>query len=286
MKALAEFAMRGRFQSLLVAVLGAGSTLFCWVSASIIALMTLRRGVSQGFGLLAWAILPAAVLLQVYGQGGPLVLLIATTLMATVLRVTVSLSLAMLTAVPLAVLTGLCILLFGQHMLAEISGFFDQFLTNLEQQVAASGGAGTLPRPSAVQIAGLLGAVTAALASACLLLARWWQAVLYNPGGFAGEFRTLRYPRVLVAVLALTALALLGLGREYVNWAAICLVPLNFVGIALVHAWVASRSGGTGWLVGFYMLWLIFDPVKLLVVCLAIVDSWLNFRQRWGQPRP
>ena len=33
----------------------------------------------------------------------------------------------------------------------------------------------------------------------------------------------------------------------------------------------------------FYITWVIFDPVKLLVVFIAIADSWLNFRQRWAQ---
>jgi hypothetical protein len=32
----------------------------------------------------------------------------------------------------------------------------------------------------------------------------------------------------------------------------------------------------------FYIAWLLFDPVKLLVVLFAIADSWLNFRQRWS----
>ena len=33
----------------------------------------------------------------------------------------------------------------------------------------------------------------------------------------------------------------------------------------------------------FYVAWLIFDPVKLLVVFIAIADSWVNFRQRWSR---
>ncbi len=65
MKALAQFVMRGRFQARLVAVVGAGSTPFCWISASVIALITLRRGVPQGFSLLAWAVMPAAAMLLV-----------------------------------------------------------------------------------------------------------------------------------------------------------------------------------------------------------------------------
>ena len=31
-----------------------------------------------------------------------------------------------------------------------------------------------------------------------LLLARWWQSALFNPGGFRKEFYALRLPRILV----------------------------------------------------------------------------------------
>ena len=60
MKGLASFVMRGRLQALVVAVAGAGSLLFCWVSAAAIALVTLRRGAGPGAWLLFltsfWAI--------------------------------------------------------------------------------------------------------------------------------------------------------------------------------------------------------------------------------------
>jgi len=49
----------------------------------------------------------------------------------------------------------------------------------------------------------------------------------------------------------------------------------------LIHARAQMRGRGTGWLTVFYIAWLIFDPVKLLVVIFAIADSWFNFRQRW-----
>ena len=61
MRGLAEFIMRGRWQALAVAVLGAGSLLFGWISASAVALVTLRRGVVTGAWLTLWALLPAAL---------------------------------------------------------------------------------------------------------------------------------------------------------------------------------------------------------------------------------
>ena len=48
MKGLAAFIMRGRFQALLVTVAGAGSLMFCWISAAAVALVILRKGVGPG----------------------------------------------------------------------------------------------------------------------------------------------------------------------------------------------------------------------------------------------
>jgi hypothetical protein len=115
----------------------------------------------------------------------------------------------------------------------------------------------------------------------CLLLARYWQAALYNPSGFGDEFRAMRYAPGVATAMALVAVAVSALGVEYRTWAVIGMLPLNFAGLALVHARVRSRGQGSGWLFGFYAAWIIFDPLKLMVVFAAIADSWFDFRQRW-----
>lgn len=283
MKGLASFVMRGRLQALLVTMAGAGSIMFCWISAAVVALVTLRRGVGPGAGLLAWALLPAGTLMLVFGDSSPLMLLVGTAVMAMVLRLTVSLSLSMLVAVAVGAVSGLGLLIFGETMLAQLVTLFDEFLGNMERQLASgSDQAVSLVRPTALQIAGMLATANAMLSALCLLLARWWQAELYKPGGFGGEFRSLYYPPVVSALLALAALGLAALGTQYRSWGALCLVPLMFAGLALVHARAALKGQGKGSLIAFYLAWLFFDPVKFLVVFAAIVDSWLNFRQRWA----
>ncbi len=292
MKGLAEFVMRGRFQALLLTVAGAGSLMFCWISAAVIALVTLRKGAGQGAWLLLWALLPSGVLLYAYGDSGPLALLLGTTVLALVLRATVNLPLAVLGSVVVGGVTGLGLMAFAADYLAAIAGGFGEFLAEMEAQLSqGSEQAVQLARPTAAQIAGMLGAGTGMTSVLCLLLARYWQAALYNPGGFGDEFRALRYPLVVSSVLAVASIALASLGLQYRTWAVIALLPLTFAGLALVHARVRHREQGMGWLTGFYAAWLLLDPVKILVVGVAIADSWFDFRQRWsngtdgGEPR-
>ncbi|MCB1698767.1 MAG: hypothetical protein KDI34_21295, partial [Halioglobus sp.] len=197
MKGLASFVMRGRFQALMVTVAGAGSLLFCWISAAVLALVTLRKGAGAGAGLLAWALLPSGALLYAYGDSGPLTLLVGTTLLAALLRATVNLPLAVLASVPVGFLTGLGVAALGGEYLDQIVAVFGDFIGAMEQQLSQGAEQVVLARPDARQIAGMLGAGTAASSVLCLLLARYWQAALYHPGGFGQEFRALFYPPVV-----------------------------------------------------------------------------------------
>lgn len=281
MKGLAHFVMRGRLQALLIIVAGAGSLLFCWISAAALALVTLRKGAGYGASLFMWALLPAGTLLYVYGDSGPMTLLGGTMVLALVLRSTVSLSLSVLAGVGVGVVIGLVLVAFSAEYLSQMVAFFGEFLGSLEEQLSKEGQTVVLPRPEAGQIAGMLGAAAAMMSILCLLLARYWQAALYNPGGFGLEFRALQYSMPVSAGLAVAAIALWGLGEQYRSWAMICLLPLTFAGLALIHARVDALGQSRGWLTWFYIIWLLFDPVKFVLVLFVIADSWINFRQRW-----
>lgn len=288
MKALAEFIMRGRLQALLVAVVGAGTLMFSWVSAAAIALVTLRKGAGEGVWLLLWAALPAAGLAIMFGDTGPVAMLIGTLLLALVLRGTVSLPLAVLVSVPVGLATGGILLLVADATLALIVEAAERFFAAWEEQLAATGnlpeGGMAFAAPTTGQVAGLLGVANAALCVMSLCIARYWQAALYNPGGFGEEFRQLRLAPGVTGALLLAALGVAAMGTEYRTWAAIFAVPWLFAGLSLVHARTALRGGGTAWLAAFYVLWLVFDILKLMTILFAIADSWLDFRRRWQGP--
>lgn len=289
MKGLAEFAMRGRSQALLVVLIAASTLMFSWIGAAVLALVILRKGVESGAWLLLWALLPTGTLLMVFGDSGPLMNLVGTAVLAIVLRTTVSLPLTLVASAAIGVITGSAMVIFGADALSQIEALLGEFLGNLEQQLgsgrkdAVDAVAIVLHKPNALQIAGMLGLMNAMGSTLCLLLARWWQAVLYNPGGFGEEFRALLLPPAMTLVLMVLAIGLFGSGMDYRTWAGIFVVPLTFAGLALVHARAALRGQGSGWLTGFYLLWLFFDPVKLIVVFVAIADSWIDFRQRWSR---
>ena len=282
MRGLAEFIMRGRWQALAVAILGAGSLLFGWISAAAVALVTLRKGASAGGWLVLWALLPAIVAAWFSGDSGSVLLLGGTFALALVLRATVSLSLAIAASVVVGFASGGSLLLLSDAFLEQLVQVFGAVLEQLEAGLQAENGAVVaLGRPTPVQVAGILAAGNAMTAVLSLLLARYWQAVLYNPGGFQQEFHSLRLPVPWTIALAVLAVLLWLQAPGYSGWAVVAAVPLMFCGFALVHHRAAHKGRGTGWLTAFYVLWFIFDPIKVLILALVVIDGVMDFRSRW-----
>lgn len=286
MRGLAEFIMRGRWQALAVAVLGAGTLLFGWISAAAVALVTLRKGVEAGAWLVLWAMLPAAIAAWMSGDAGSVMLLAGTFALAVVLRTTVSLALTLVCSVLLGFICGAGLLLFNGDFLTQLVQVFGMVFEQLQQSLGdgTTNGVVELAPPTEVQIAGILAGGNAATAIMSLLLARYWQAALYNPGGFRREFHALRLPTLWTAVLAGVGAVLWYQGAGYASWALMFVVPLSFCGFALAHAWVAASGGGTGRLTVMYALWLMLDPVKGVLLAMVLVDAWVDFRSRWRKP--
>tara|TARA_R110000823_G_scaffold198080_6_gene329196 strand:+ start:1106 stop:2047 length:942 start_codon:yes stop_codon:yes gene_type:complete len=283
MKALAEFVMRGRAQALMIAVAGAVIVLFAWVSAAVVALVTLRKGPAEGVWLLAWALLPAAIIAWRFGDTSAVALLLGTASLALVLRATVSLSLALLASVAVGVAAGILMLSVGEAYLEQVRiELVEPYVAYLEQYASRNGEMVTLPRPGAIAIAGMIGTGTSTLSILSLLLARYWQASLYNPGGFGQEFRTLRYPAAVSLALLVGVLLIFSQGAEWRTWAMIGVAPLMFAGLGLVHARARQKAWSGMLLALFYIAWFLFGAMQMLVVMLAVVDGWWDFRGRWG----
>ena len=279
MRGLAEFIMRGRWQALAVTVLSGGSLLFGWISAAAVALVTLRKGVYVGGWLLFWALLPAVVTVWVSGDSGGVLLLGGTFILATILRITGSLPLTIIATVFVGFISAGSLLLFSGDFVMQLTevltNIFGQFSKGLNSNTAA------LPLLTNLQITGILAGGNAAAAGFSLLLARYWQALLYNPGEFKREFHTLRLPRQWTITLAGFGFALWLSNVGITNWALIFVIPLSFCGFALIHAWVAASNGNKSRLIIFYLLWLMIDPIKGILILLVLVDALVDFRSRW-----
>ena len=282
MRGLAEFIMRGRWQALAVAVLGSGSLLFGWISAAAIALVTLRKGTASGGWLVLWAMLPAAIVAAMSGDMGSVMLLLVAFCLSVILRETVSLSLALIASVPLAMLGGLALIALNGPFLEDLVATFNEALRQLEQDTT-SDQQGELAFTSLAvpQVGALLAIGNTVVAVLAVLLGRYWQALLYNPGGFGQEFRALRLPQGAVVSLVALGTVLWLQGDEWRVWSAVAVMPLTVVGFALVHAYAAHTDKGVTWLTLMYTLWIVLDPIKWVWLGFVMADVFVDFRARW-----
>jgi hypothetical protein len=120
-----------------------------------------------------------------------------------------------------------------------------------------------------------------------LLLGRWWQAGLYNPGGFRVEFLGLKGGKSLgtatLLVMALVWLAFGKLAEMSANVLIVLFVFYTFVGTAVLHC-VFTGMKGSRFLVPFlYFILLAIPHFMVLVAVCGLVDTWLNLRNKLKQ---
>jgi hypothetical protein len=284
MRALAEFIMRGRMQATLVVVVSAALPLLFWLSAAAGSLVLLRRGWSDAIGILAWALLPAAGWWY-FGEPRPLLVLIGALGLALLLRANLSWNRVLLCSVAFGLVYGLVLGAEFREpidaMALELQKLMPQMLDGVHQQMSVDERA-RLDSLIAPVLTGLIAALLQIVSLLSLMLGRFWQAQLYNPGGFGREFRALRLPIPLAMLLLVGMLLGPNLGPQMAMLTPLCSVPLAFVGIALLHGVVAQGRLGKFWLVGLYITLLLFMQLTYpLLVVLAIVDSLIDFRGRF-----
>ncbi|UTW09435.1 hypothetical protein [Pseudomonas benzenivorans] len=286
MRALAEFIMRGRVQATLVVVGSAALPLLFWLSAAAGSLVLLRRGTSDALGILAWALLPA-IGWWYFGEPRTLLVLLGALGLALLLRASQSWNRVLLCSVALGLVYGLVLgAVFREPieaMAGELQKLLPQMLDGVHQQMSV-GERAHLESLIAPVLTGLLAALLQIVSLLSLMLGRYWQALLYNPGGFGREFRALRLPPAQAMLLLVGMLLSPNLGPQLAMLTPLCSVPLAFAGIGLLHGLVAQGRLAKFWLVGLYITLLLFMQLTYpLLVVLAIVDSLFDFRGRFAR---
>lgn len=284
MRALAEFIMRGRMQATLVVAGCSALPLLYWLGAAAGSLVLLRRGLKDALGVLALGVLPALLWWLTFDDPRALLVLLGSSSLALVLRASESWSRVLLVSIAMGlVFAGVLGAAFRPQIEAlsqELIKILPMALGEVYQQLSVEERArlATLIAPI---LTGLIAALLQAISVLSLILGRYWQAVLYNPGGFGREFRAIRIP--LGPAMLLLACMLVGpnFGPQLAMLTPMCSVPLAFAGLALIHGLVAQKRLARFWLVGLYVTLLPFmQLIYPLLVVLAIVDSLVDFRGR------
>lgn len=295
MLGIANYAMKGPLQALIAAVLF--SALSVWIVplgllvGAIIALVTLRVGVTDGFKILLWSVV-ANVALTSAMSGTVLPAVVAVIeymlpiwLMAAVLRNTNSLAMALQLAMLLA---GGAVVLVHLLMPVPADWWMNLFNEQFKPVLDASGvvyDLDTVTRLSQM-VTMLLAMFAVMLWFAILVWGRWWQGVLYHPGQFQADFFQLRLPKSTAYVAIALALAGLVWGHESglaYDLSGVMIAGLMFQGLAIAHQTVSIKQLHKAWLVTLYVLLFLFPQAMLILATIGLVDIWVDLRSRWEQ---
>ncbi|MBT5923848.1 MAG: hypothetical protein HOH29_08965 [Cellvibrionales bacterium] len=263
--------------------------LLAWLGSAAVALAILRRGLQASANVFLFVLLLAAAWAYT-GNIVPLSTLLCSSVLAVALRTTSSWSIVVTFTPFVIIIWAGALLFFASDYVALLLVYAEQGLDVFKQQLelaAANGGnperaeqmLAQMPPLTAEHLLGNLAFMQMLLTLISLFAARWWQAKLYNPGGFQQEFYQLRLSRTNLLVLA-AGLVLFSSIEGYHQWAWLFAIPIIIVGIALVHALVALKQLSRHWLFGFYVIFITFAPVVPLLMMAVIADSALDFRLR------
>lgn len=289
-----QFVLQARLQAMAIAfVLACIPLVGVTISVLIAGLVTLRKGSFEGALVFIAATLPS-----VYFMHSSVILLgimLASNVLMWVFAVVLREYNNWNFILELAILIGV-LFISGVHIFnpdiqvwwqAQLMAYFKTL-----SMMDVFGGAGLSPKDMQIQMTALVNqyAVYATgLVVACvffnsllqLVLARWWQAFMFNPGGLRKELHQIRLSHIAGIVF------ILGLIFSYFgNNLSLDSMPILYVifcaaGLSVLHSVVAFTNMAWLLLAFIYVGLILFPQLSIMVVAfIGLLDTWLDFRKR------
>ena len=293
---MANLVMRGRTQAIMLATMFSVLSLILpplsYFSGAIVALVTLRKSTQEGFLIFLSAGVAVAII-SYFSLGNSMIALvyagavwIPVWLLAQILRATISLSKTLVFAGGFGLLVVIGFHVVLGNPIEWWQGILDQMFMQAAQQSQEldATGLNSMSEMAAQVMTGIIAATFVLSLVGSLLLGRWWQAVLFNPGGFQGEFHALSLNKLVAGLIAATALGAIftGSGSFVADLAAVVITLASIYGLSLIHDWINSTEVNRMWLTAIYLLLLIFTfQVMAALAFLACLNAWLDMRKNF-----
>lgn len=290
-----HFLLRKRLHAGVAALLFAiapvlGIPFIGWLATIIIGLVTLRQGAGEGLVVLGWSAIPAVVMTFIATDAFLLSQVITSGLVVWFLAITLNARYSWSHLIEIMAWLAIAAILIAHGASDNIYAFWatklNAIVAHYNQQFADDGIKVSLSTTNMYYIThvatGFFVAMVLLNAVFNLLVARWWQAKLFNPGGFQREFLSIRLSYRLVIALAVFAL----LAAFKVNWVLdlfpIVLIAFFVGGFSVMNAWLLHLKNGRIWMILFLVLLIVrFMFIGAAVMIVAMVDSVVDIRKRW-----
>lgn len=273
------------------------------ISILVAAFVTLRRGAQEGFLILIAATLPMVIegftsQTPAIGAGNIsnldiLTLMVVnnvlTWVFAEFLRKYVSWSLLL----QVAALLGVVIVMVAHLVFPDIQAWWQtnltDYLLNTMQMVNQLSPSETLTQKASLSrivetmspyATGFVVISVVFYALLQVVLARWWQAYMYNPGGLRKELYNIRLGYVTgIVFLICVGLSLTG-NATTVDMISILYLTFALAGLSIVHT--LSTLSKTSWLwIGLVYVSIVLVPwILILIALMGLLDAFFDIRKQ------
>ena len=258
--------------------------LMSYLSCAALALVVLSKNVQAAIPVLIGAMFFSGLVAFVT-LGTPLITLamvlalwIPTTIVAESLRRTRSQAVMVLLASVLAIILALCL----RAYISDVDAFWLKLIDRIAEQSNAEGAFqdSTFRQVLAASMNGIVAAGMSLTLILSVMIGRWWQSLVVNPGGFAEEFRLIRMPRaagiIMALIVAYLVLAKIPLQEAGVllDISLIGMIAFMLAGLAFLHQAMYTTGKPTAWLIGLYVfLFFAFIYGAMALAILGVIIS-------------
>jgi hypothetical protein len=167
---------------------------------------------------------------------------------------------------------------------STLNHYFNNMMTSLKSASGAPEAQAAFVAIAKHYATGFLTASTLFNVLLQLIIGRWWQAAVFNPGGLRKELHQIRLSYISGGWFVL--LLLLSYFKSEFAMDAMPILYMAFAmsGLSLIHCLVATYAiAGWFWLILIYLgiIWL-FPLSMVSIAIIALFDTGLNFRKRIG----
>jgi hypothetical protein len=303
LRRITDFILQGRLQAMGTAFVCAFIPLIGTVSILIAGLVTLRKGIQEGALVLVAATLPILISYvnspvtsspdYTVSPTDAVVIIVSinvlTWLYAVALRRFPSWSLVLQFAGLVSIVGVVTVHLMYPDLAAWWQNWLTNYFANVEQAVgdASAQDVKTSKDMLGNIVSGIVPYATGIVAMALsfyalleLLLSRWWQSAIFNPGGLQKELLQIRLNYVSGIIF------MLGMILSYTgNALVVDIMPTLYLmfglaGVSLLHYIFKTRKVSWYWMALLYVGISIVPVAILLIAMLGLLDTWADFRQR------
>lgn len=302
LRKVTDFLLHSRLQAMSAAFVLAYIPLIGSVSILITALVTLRKGAWEGFWVLIAATVPYILSYYASGFSGniafiAMIIIVVSNCLVWLLAVLLMKGYTWSLLLEYSLLSGIIFIALLHLFYPEIRNWWgnelneyfkksSSFINNLKSDDKIANDVSVKMAASIDSLKGYASGlvVVSVLFNAFfqLLIARWWQAIIFNPGGLHKELYVIRMSCIVGLLFIVIVAWACFKGETAIDMLPILLATFAIAGFSLLHAFLAKAKFGWLWLTAVYIGFVLLFPISLGVISiLAFLDVWMDFRKRF-----